>query len=564
MKELGVKDEHALQSYFIQRIGKFLDANGRKLIGWDEILEGGLAPNATVMSWRGIDGAIAAAKAGHDTVLSPAPDLYFDHWQSPGDISPGRSNTLSLKDVYRFDPVPGIDPARAAQAHPRPAGQPLDRDDAHRGARDLHGLSRASRRSPKSPGRRRSASTGKISRSACEPQLARYATLGIGYARERRCVPRTAPAREPRARAVRRRLSAVARGRCAARRASARCSSWTSPIPAGSGAARTCRRSKAIRASVGQIPFNFQIGKDAQKIPLRKPATPTASSKCVSTTATGKLIASASLAPAVANTGSRRCRPSICRRQRGAARPLLHVHASQGRSDLGHRQSRARRILTMPLIILAPFAGWCAPLEEIPDAVFAQGMLGDGVAIDPTGNELHAPCDGEVISVAAARHALALRAAGRRGNSVHVGIDTVALSGEGFEVHVRRATACTPATCCSPSISTAGAQGAEPHHAGHRHQRRALPDRAARTSIGAGRQWRCAVRARGVRGRRAGDAASPRRGAVWSANRVVVAHAHGIHARPAALIARIAKEPALRDRDCARADAAPARAAPWR
>ena len=97
MKELGVKDEHALQSYFIQRIGKFLNSKGRKLIGWDEILEGGLAPNATVMSWRGIDGAIAAAKAGHDTVLSPAPDLYFDHWQSPGDISPGRSNTLSLK-----------------------------------------------------------------------------------------------------------------------------------------------------------------------------------------------------------------------------------------------------------------------------------------------------------------------------------------------------------------------------------------------------------------------------------------------------------------------------------
>jgi hexosaminidase len=58
------------------------------------------------MSWRGIDGAIAAAKAGHDTVLSPAPDLYFDHWQSPGDISPGRSNTLSLKDVYQFDPEP--------------------------------------------------------------------------------------------------------------------------------------------------------------------------------------------------------------------------------------------------------------------------------------------------------------------------------------------------------------------------------------------------------------------------------------------------------------------------
>src|SRR5262249_2223096 len=78
-KSLGIPDEHHLQSYFIQRIEKFLNAKGRRLIGWDEILEGGLAPNATVMSWRGIDGAIAAATAGHDTVLSPGPTLYFDN-----------------------------------------------------------------------------------------------------------------------------------------------------------------------------------------------------------------------------------------------------------------------------------------------------------------------------------------------------------------------------------------------------------------------------------------------------------------------------------------------------
>ena len=79
MRELGVKDEHALQSYFVQRIEKYLNAHGRRLIGWDEILEGGLAPNATVMSWRGIEGAVAAAAAGHDAVLSPAPTLYFDN-----------------------------------------------------------------------------------------------------------------------------------------------------------------------------------------------------------------------------------------------------------------------------------------------------------------------------------------------------------------------------------------------------------------------------------------------------------------------------------------------------
>lgn len=107
IKELGLKDEHELQSWFIQRVGRSLDRRGRRLIGWDEILEGGLAPNATVMSWRGIDGAIAAAKAGHDTVLSPHPTLYLDHRQSASWEEPtGRGLIITLKDVYAFDPAP--------------------------------------------------------------------------------------------------------------------------------------------------------------------------------------------------------------------------------------------------------------------------------------------------------------------------------------------------------------------------------------------------------------------------------------------------------------------------
>lgn len=107
IKELGLKDEHELQSWFIQRVGKTLEKRGRRLIGWDEILEGGLAPNATVMSWRGIDGAIAAAKAGHDTVLSPHPTLYLDNRQSASPEEPtGRGKVISLKDVHAFDPAP--------------------------------------------------------------------------------------------------------------------------------------------------------------------------------------------------------------------------------------------------------------------------------------------------------------------------------------------------------------------------------------------------------------------------------------------------------------------------
>jgi multiphosphoryl transfer protein len=88
------------------------------------------------------------------------------------------------------------------------------------------------------------------------------------------------------------------------------------------------------------------------------------------------------------------------------------------------------------LTLVSPLRGWCAPLDETPDAVFAQRLLGDGVAIDPISGVLHAPCDGEVISVAAARHAIALRATNGAEILLHVGIDTVALNGDGFEILV--------------------------------------------------------------------------------------------------------------------------------
>ena len=77
IKAEGLADEHELQSYFIRRMEKFLNDNGRRLIGWDEILEGGLAPNATVMSWRGADGGIESAKKGHDVVMSPNTYCYL-------------------------------------------------------------------------------------------------------------------------------------------------------------------------------------------------------------------------------------------------------------------------------------------------------------------------------------------------------------------------------------------------------------------------------------------------------------------------------------------------------
>ena len=116
MRALGLKNADALQGWFIGRIGKYLAAHGRKLVGWDEILEGGNVPaDATVMSWRGIDGAVTAAKAGHDVVLSPAPQLYFDQVQSGrADEYAGRIPVETLASVYAFEPVPkGLDAAQA-------------------------------------------------------------------------------------------------------------------------------------------------------------------------------------------------------------------------------------------------------------------------------------------------------------------------------------------------------------------------------------------------------------------------------------------------------------------
>ena len=107
LKSLGLKDEDALQSWFIKHFDTWLAAKGRRLVGWDEILEGGLAAGATVMSWRGEDGGIAAAKAGHDVVMAPQKPTYFDHYQAKNDREPiaiGGHNSLS--DVYAYEPVP--------------------------------------------------------------------------------------------------------------------------------------------------------------------------------------------------------------------------------------------------------------------------------------------------------------------------------------------------------------------------------------------------------------------------------------------------------------------------
>lgn len=115
MEAEGLHDMDELQSYFVKRMEKFINANGKKLIGWDEILEGGLAPDATVMSWRGVKGGFEASAQGHDVVMTPGTHCYFDHYQGPQNQEPlAIGGYTPLSKVYQFDPV--VDTMTSEQA----------------------------------------------------------------------------------------------------------------------------------------------------------------------------------------------------------------------------------------------------------------------------------------------------------------------------------------------------------------------------------------------------------------------------------------------------------------
>ncbi|MBL0068871.1 MAG: family 20 glycosylhydrolase [Chitinophagaceae bacterium] len=110
MKKENLKDLDEVQSYFVKRVEKIINSKGKKMIGWDEILDGGLAPNAAVMSWRGMKGGIEAAKQGHEVVMSPTDFAYIDYMQGDAAIEPPVYSTLRLKKAYQFEPLPeGVD-----------------------------------------------------------------------------------------------------------------------------------------------------------------------------------------------------------------------------------------------------------------------------------------------------------------------------------------------------------------------------------------------------------------------------------------------------------------------
>jgi hexosaminidase len=300
MKELGVKDEQALQGYFIQRMEKFLNAKGKKLVGWDEILEGGIAPNATVMSWRGIDGAIAAAKSGHDTVLSPAPQLYLDHWQSDGDPAPGRSNVLTLRQVYEFDPVP---PAIGESERKHLLGvqanlwaEFMRSDDRieYQAFPRIAALAEIAW----SPANRIGWKSFEMRMPA---QLARYEALGIRYAKTTQWPKPGANARTSH------QLEACGDGYLLSLEDDAPIEgaravfyvNISNPCWLWKGADLT--QAVSVKATVGQIPFNFQIGKDAAGIPLPKPASRDGELEIRVGGCAGKPVATIPLSSAVSN-----------------------------------------------------------------------------------------------------------------------------------------------------------------------------------------------------------------------------------------------------------------------
>ena len=105
-----LKDEHELQSYFITRMEKYINSKGKQIIGWDEILEGGLAPNATVMSWRGVSDGIEAAKMDHEVIMTPNATCYLDHYQAKDTTNEPLAigGYTPIEEIYNYEPIPDL------------------------------------------------------------------------------------------------------------------------------------------------------------------------------------------------------------------------------------------------------------------------------------------------------------------------------------------------------------------------------------------------------------------------------------------------------------------------
>ena len=300
MRELGVSNEAELQSHFIQRMEKYLNGRGKRLIGWDEILEGGLAPNATVMSWRGIEGAVAAAAAGHDAVLSPQPTLYFDYRPLNMAGQPGRGRVIDVEEVYRFDPAPG---GLNEEQRRHILGLQANIWTEHMRTEDrvaYQAFPRAAAVAEVAWSPATAIDWASFSRRLPE-QLARYRMVGMKYADSSA-------------------VTAPTPGRRASRDLKLCTSNLVlsleddAPLQGDRAVFHVdlmnpcwiyedvdLRKGTTIAATVGQLPFNFQIGEDVKKIPLRAPATSAGELEVRLDGCDGEKVAVLPLAPAAAN-----------------------------------------------------------------------------------------------------------------------------------------------------------------------------------------------------------------------------------------------------------------------
>jgi hexosaminidase len=303
MQELGVADANALQGYFTARIGKFLAAHGRRLIGWDEILEGGVPADATVMSWQGEAGGVAAARQGHDVVMAPSPLMYFDHIQSDShDEPPGRPDVVSLRDVYAYEPVPrGLDAAQAQHVLGAQANLWTEyMDTPQRVEHAAFPRAAALAEVLWSPRARRDW-LGFLAR--LPQQFARYRRFGIAYADSV-----FAPRVEAVAASARLGMNSDELGSCHPSGGLL----LRLPGPAPGGGEDVYRvdifdpcwiypgvdlaRVREVDIVAAQRPYNFQLWHDADKVVLRKPASPGGELRVYRDSCKGEALASIPLA----------------------------------------------------------------------------------------------------------------------------------------------------------------------------------------------------------------------------------------------------------------------------
>jgi hexosaminidase len=299
MRQLGIDDPAKVQPWFTQRIGRFLESRGRRLVGWDEILEPGLPDNAVVMSWRGIDGALKAAAKGHDTVLAAHPTLYFDNRQSGAATEPpGRGRIVSLEDVYRFEPMP---PSLPPEQQRHVLGLQGNVWTEHIRTEERVGWMTFPRAAAVAelgwslPGRR-DWTDFQRRLGAMAP---RYAALGMTFAQ---APPAAASASRLTRKSQELRLcsenialsledDAPLKGPRAAFLVDIQNPCWIFP-----GA--PLDKVTGLVARVGQVPFNFQIGEDVHKIRFAPPTTAEGELEVHLDTCEGELLARLPLAPA--------------------------------------------------------------------------------------------------------------------------------------------------------------------------------------------------------------------------------------------------------------------------